>query len=120
VAPIPTSDVQNHDIAAAGISGICDYSGIGLYRATFATAIRCHTVSFNLSAQARKSLKKLTLSVDRLSAREVLNQFSILHRSYGAGECVEESRALSLPAPCLRLFWCALLSILRAALSTSM
>jgi hypothetical protein len=120
VAPIPTSDVQNHDIAAAGISGICGLQRNRLYRATFATAIRYNTVSFNLSAQARKSLEKLTLSVDRLSAREGLNQFSILHRRCGAGECVEESRALSLPAPCLRLFRCALLSILRAALSTSM
>jgi hypothetical protein len=36
--------------------GCVDYSGIGLYCATFTTAIRCHTVS--LAAQARESLEK--------------------------------------------------------------
>src|SRR5262249_28951801 len=45
-----------------------DFSGIGLYRATFTTAIRCHAVSFNLTANDSELLEKLALSMDKLSA----------------------------------------------------
>jgi hypothetical protein len=45
-----------------------DFSGVGLYRATFTTAIRCHAVSFNLTARSPGLLENLTLSIDRLSA----------------------------------------------------
>jgi Gram-negative bacterial TonB protein C-terminal len=45
-----------------------DFSGVGLYRATFTTAIRCHAVSFNLTARDPDQLASLALSVDRLSA----------------------------------------------------
>jgi hypothetical protein len=45
-----------------------DYSGIGLYRATFfTTAIRCHTVSFNLTARSPDLLGNLALIIDKLS-----------------------------------------------------
>jgi hypothetical protein len=46
-----------------------DFSGVGLYRATFTTAIRCHAVSFNLTARTPELLENLGLSIDRLSAR---------------------------------------------------
>jgi hypothetical protein len=45
-----------------------DFSGVGLYRATLTTAIRCHAVSFNLTANAPGLLQKVALSIDRLSA----------------------------------------------------
>jgi hypothetical protein len=45
-----------------------DFSGVGLYRATFATEIRCHAVSFNLTARDPELLASLAFSVDKLSA----------------------------------------------------
>jgi hypothetical protein len=46
-----------------------DYSGVGLYRAAFfTTAIRCHAVSFNLTARSPDLLANLALSIDKLSA----------------------------------------------------
>jgi hypothetical protein len=44
-----------------------DFSGVGLYRATFMTEIRCHAVSFNLTARDPELLANLALSVDKLS-----------------------------------------------------
>jgi hypothetical protein len=44
-----------------------DFSGVGLYRATFATEIRCHAVSLNLTAREPELLAKLALGVDKLS-----------------------------------------------------
>jgi Gram-negative bacterial TonB protein C-terminal len=45
-----------------------DFSGVGLYRATFRTEIRCHAVSFNLTARDPMLLADLALSLDKLSA----------------------------------------------------
>jgi hypothetical protein len=45
-----------------------DFSGVGLYRATFTTEIRCHAVSFNLTARDPELLTNLAFSVDKLSA----------------------------------------------------
>jgi hypothetical protein len=47
-----------------------DFSGVGLYRATFTTEIRCHAVSFNLTARDPMLLADLALSLDKLSAAE--------------------------------------------------
>jgi hypothetical protein len=44
-----------------------DFSGVGLYRATFTTEIRCHAVSFNLTARDPELLANLAFSVDKLS-----------------------------------------------------
>jgi hypothetical protein len=44
-----------------------DFSGVGLYRATFMTAIRCHAVSFNLTAKTPELLENVALSINRLS-----------------------------------------------------
>jgi Gram-negative bacterial TonB protein C-terminal len=45
-----------------------DFSGVGLYRATFTTEIRCHAVSFNLTARDPMLLEDIALSLDKLSA----------------------------------------------------
>jgi Gram-negative bacterial TonB protein C-terminal len=44
-----------------------DFSGVGLYRAAFTTEIRCHAVSFNLTARDPGLLADLAASVDKLS-----------------------------------------------------
>jgi TonB family protein len=44
-----------------------DFSGVGLYRATFVTEIRCHFVSFNLTARTPELLSKLAKSVKHIS-----------------------------------------------------
>jgi hypothetical protein len=44
-----------------------DFSGVGLYRAMFMTEMRCHLVSFNLTARDPEALASMTLSLDRLS-----------------------------------------------------
>jgi hypothetical protein len=44
-----------------------DFSGVGLYRATFTTEIRCHAVSFNLTARDPMLLEDIALSLDKLS-----------------------------------------------------
>jgi hypothetical protein len=45
-----------------------DFSGVGLYRATFTTEVRCHAVSFNLTARDPELLANLAFSVDKLSS----------------------------------------------------
>jgi hypothetical protein len=45
-----------------------DFSGVGLYRATFATESRCHVVSFNLTSRDPELLASLALTLDKLSA----------------------------------------------------
>jgi hypothetical protein len=44
-----------------------DYSGVGLYRAWFATDIRCHLVSFNFTATDPKALEEFARSLDKIS-----------------------------------------------------
>jgi hypothetical protein len=44
-----------------------DFSGVGLYRATFTTEIRCHFVTFNLTARSPKLLAELASTLDQLS-----------------------------------------------------
>jgi hypothetical protein len=45
-----------------------DFSGVGLYRATFVTEIRCHFVSFNLTARSPEFLANLAASLSNLSS----------------------------------------------------
>jgi hypothetical protein len=45
-----------------------DFSGVGLYRATFVTEIRCHFVSFNLTARSPELLADLAKSLSDLSS----------------------------------------------------
>jgi hypothetical protein len=44
-----------------------DFSGVGLYRAMVVTEIRCHAVSFNLTARSREELDALALTLDQIS-----------------------------------------------------
>ncbi len=44
-----------------------DYSGVGLFRTTFRTEIRCHVVSFNLTARDPALRTRLAQSFDHLS-----------------------------------------------------
>ena len=44
-----------------------DFSGVGLYRARFVTEIRCHFVSFNLTARSPELLASLAGSLNNLS-----------------------------------------------------
>jgi hypothetical protein len=44
-----------------------DYSGVGLYRAMYATDIRCHVMSFNLTTRDPDMLPKLAQNLDHLS-----------------------------------------------------
>ena len=46
--------------------GRLDFSGVGLYRSTFVTAIRCHLVSFNLTANSRDGRAALAASLESL------------------------------------------------------
>jgi hypothetical protein len=45
-----------------------DFSGVGLYRATFVTEIRYHFVSFNLTARSPELLANLAMSLSDLSS----------------------------------------------------
>jgi len=45
-----------------------DFSGVGLYRVTFTTEIRCHSVSLNLTSRDPELLGSLAFSVDKLSS----------------------------------------------------
>jgi hypothetical protein len=58
----PPSEVR---IAGRRFSRI-DFSGVGLFRSTFITEIRCHLVSFNLTAKSPERLAALALSFDKL------------------------------------------------------
>jgi hypothetical protein len=44
-----------------------DFSGVGLFRSTWITQIRCHFVSFNLMANKPELLADLTLSLDKIT-----------------------------------------------------
>jgi hypothetical protein len=50
-----------------------DFSGVGLYRATFTTESRCHAVSFNLTANGPELLADVAASVDKLSLADKRN-----------------------------------------------
>jgi hypothetical protein len=58
----PPSEVQ----IAGRRFGRVDFSGVGLFRSTLITRIRCHLVSFNLSAKSPELLADLVRRLDRL------------------------------------------------------
>jgi hypothetical protein len=61
----------DHEPSEATIAGYLmrrvDFSGVGLYRGMYVTEIRCHFVSFNLTAQSPEHLSELARSLDNLS-----------------------------------------------------
>ena len=46
--------------------GRLDFSGVGLFRGTFVTAIRCHLLSFNFTANSREGRAALAASLNGL------------------------------------------------------
>jgi Gram-negative bacterial TonB protein C-terminal len=63
-----TIDREPSEVKIAGrLLHRVDFSGVGLYRAMFTTAIRCHAVSFNLTARDPDRLANLALSMNKLS-----------------------------------------------------
>jgi hypothetical protein len=48
--------------------GRIDFSGVGLFRSTLITKLRCHFLSFNLTAKSPELLSALVLSLNKLTA----------------------------------------------------
>jgi hypothetical protein len=65
--PGMTIDRQPEETAISGrpFSRV-DYSGVGLFRSTWITRIRCHLVNFNLMANTPEQLDFLRLSLNRI------------------------------------------------------
>ena len=66
-----------------------DFSGVGLYRAMFAAEIRCHLVSFNLTARDPEELASLARSLDRLafgSGQNAASSIPVCIKDYAAGD----------------------------------
>jgi hypothetical protein len=69
MAAVPgmTIDQQAEEATISGRPfGRVDFSGVGLFRSTWITQIRCHLVSFNLMANTREQLDSLRLSLDKI------------------------------------------------------
>jgi hypothetical protein len=67
-----TIDREPAPVSVGGHPGYrIDFSGVGLFRSTFAIEIRCHVVTFNLTSRDPESLASLAGSLDSLgSARK--------------------------------------------------
>jgi hypothetical protein len=66
--PGMTIDRQPEEATISGRTfGRVDFSGVGLFRSTWITQIRCHLVSFNLMANTREQLDFLRLSLDKIA-----------------------------------------------------
>jgi hypothetical protein len=66
-----------------------DFNGVGLYRATFVSEIRCHLVTFNLTAHDPELLASLAHSLDNLSfaeGKDAVSAAPICVKDYAAGE----------------------------------
>jgi hypothetical protein len=66
-----------------------DFSGVGLFRAMFVAEIRCHLVSFNLTARDPEQLANLTKSLDNLSlasARDDTSPAPICIKDYAVAD----------------------------------
>jgi hypothetical protein len=65
--PGMTIDRNPEEATISGrLFGRVDFSGVGLFRSTWITQIRCHLVSFNLMANTREQLDFLRLSLDKI------------------------------------------------------
>jgi hypothetical protein len=65
--PGMTIDRQPEEATISGRPfGRVDFSGVGLFRSIWITQIRCHLVSFNLTANTREQLDFLRLSLDKI------------------------------------------------------
>ena len=62
-----TIDREPAPVNVGGLPGYrIDFSGVGLFRSTFAIEIRCHVVTFNLTSRDPESLASLARSLDYL------------------------------------------------------
>jgi hypothetical protein len=60
-------DQPPSEVEFAGLRfGRIDFSGVGLFRSTLITKLRCHFVSFNLTAKSPELLSALILSLNKL------------------------------------------------------
>jgi hypothetical protein len=84
-----------------------DFSGVGLYRSMVAVGIRCHVVTFNLTARDPESLARLARSLDSLGDNRKTARGSIPDcvKDYAVGDNVvrrvqpEAAGAVSAPIP---------------------
>jgi hypothetical protein len=87
--PGMTVDRQPEEVTIAGRPfSRFDFSGVGLFRSTWTTQIRCHLVIFSLVANNIERLADLTLSLDRIAYarnRAAENPDPVCMRNY-AGE----------------------------------
>src|SRR5262249_25058356 len=71
MAQVPGMTID-HEPSATTIGGRqmqrVDFSGVGLYRGAYMTEIRCHLVSFNLTARSPERLAELARSLNDLSS----------------------------------------------------
>jgi hypothetical protein len=66
--PDMTIDRQPEEATISGLPfSRIDFNGVGLFRSTWITQIRCHLVSFNLMANTREQLDFLRLSLDKIA-----------------------------------------------------
>ena len=64
-----TIDREPAPVSVGGHPGYrIDFSGVGLFRSTFAIEIRCHVVTFNLTSRDPESLASLARSLDSLGS----------------------------------------------------
>jgi hypothetical protein len=64
-----TIDREPGAVSVGGYPGYrIDFSGVGLFRSTFAIEIRCHVVTFNLTSRDTESLASLARSLDKLES----------------------------------------------------
>jgi hypothetical protein len=69
MAAVPgmTIERQAEEVTISGrLFSRVDFSGVGLFRSTWITQIRCHLVSFNLMANTREQLDFLRLSLNNI------------------------------------------------------
>jgi len=64
-----TIDREPEQVSVGGHPGYrVDFSGVGLFRSTFAIEIRCHVVTFNLTSRDPELLASLVKSLDNLES----------------------------------------------------
>jgi hypothetical protein len=84
-----TIDHEPSEMTIAGhIIRRVDFSGVGLYRGMYATEIRCHILSFNLTARSPERLAELARSLDDLShaAEKDAASFPVCIKDYAVAD----------------------------------
>jgi hypothetical protein len=103
-----TIDREPAPVSVGGYPGYrIDFSGVGLFRSTFAIEIRCHVVTFNLTSRDTESLASLVRSLDKLDPvrkGEMPDPAPECLRDYASGNIVSRvepegvgAKAVSIP-----------------------